>query len=112
MEKHPEKITQGVERRDGSVTPFNAGDAIAAVVDVCREKRIPLAPSIRARLGKGAKALIEADFPPEIVVSACVVAVRTGWFGSVESIAQEIVVAKPDHDADEHVRQPGVADDA
>lgn len=95
VEKHPEKITdQGVVRANGAVTPFNAGDAVAAAVNVCQADGIPLAPSIRARMGKGAKALLESNFPPAVVVSACVVAIRTGWFGSVESIGQEIAVAK------------------
>lgn len=94
MEKHPEKIgNEGVVRRSGEVTPFNAGDAIAAVNDIFRMQGIPLAPSVRARLGKGSKALIEAEFPPRIVVAACVVAIQTGWFGSVETIAQEMMVA-------------------
>lgn len=94
VERHPEKIANGVQRANGSVTPFNAADAVAAAVDVSRDKGYPLAPAIRARLGKGAKALLSADFPPAVVVSACVIAIRTGWFGSVESIGQEILVAK------------------
>lgn len=93
MEQHPEKLSDGLVRKSGEVTPFNAGDAIAATADVFNLQGVPLAPSIRARLGKGAKALLDASFPPQIVVAACVVAVRTGWFGSVESIAQEMVVA-------------------
>jgi hypothetical protein len=94
MENHPEKLSEGVMRRNGETTPWNAGDAVAATVDFCRIRGIPLAPSIRARLGKAAKALLESDFPPQVVVASCVVAIRTGWFGSVESIAQEMVVAQ------------------
>lgn len=93
MERHPEKLNEGVVRKNGQVTPWNAGDAVAATVDACREMGIPVAPSIRARLGKGAKALLEAGFDPAIVVAASVLAIETGWFGSVESIAQELVVA-------------------
>ena len=33
------------------------------------------------------------SFSPRIVVASCVHAIRTGWFGSVETIAQEMVVA-------------------
>lgn len=94
MERHPERLTEGVVRRTGEVTPWNAGDAVAATVEVCRSMGIPLAPSIRARLGRGAKALLQADFDPTIVVAAMVTAVQTCWFGSVESIAQELVVAQ------------------
>lgn len=94
MEKHPEQLAlQGLQRASGDATPFNAGDAIACTIDVCREMGFPVAPSIKARLGKGSKGLIEAGFTPDVVVAACVVAIRTGWFGSVETIAQEMVVA-------------------
>ena len=94
MERHPDVIPQGIERASGEVTPFNAGDAVGATVDVCRDMGIPVAPSIKARLGKGAKELLGAGFDPQVVTTAMVVAIRTGWFGSVESIAQEIVVAQ------------------
>ena len=93
MEKHPARVEDGIVRKSGEITPFNAGDAVAATVDVCREMGIPVAPSIKARLGKGAKALLDADFGPDVVVASCVHAIKTGWFGSVESIAQEMVVA-------------------
>lgn len=93
MEQHPDVIPAEIVRKSGEVTPFNAGDAIAATVDVCRDMGIPVAPQVKARLGKGSKGLLEAGFPPNVVVSACVVAIRTGWFGSVETIAQEMVVA-------------------
>lgn len=93
MERHPERLSEGVQRKDGKVTPWNAGDAVGAVVDVCREMGIPVAPSIKARLGKGAKGLLECDFQPPIVIAAMVAAIRTGWFGSVETIAQEMAVA-------------------
>lgn len=93
MEKHPDVIEAGVARASGEVTPFNAGDAIAATVDVCREMGIPVAPQIKARLGKGSKGLLEAGFEPKVVVASCVHAIKTGWFGSVETIAQEMVVA-------------------
>lgn len=94
MEKHPERLSEGVVRGGGEITPWNAGDAVGAAVDVCRELNIPLAPSIKARLGRGAKALLSAGFEPQIVVAAMVAAVQTGWFGSVETIAQELVVAQ------------------
>lgn len=94
MEIHPERMENGIVRRDGSVTPFNAGDAIAVVADYCRDHGIPLAPSVKARIGKGAKALLASNFPPEVIILACTTALRTGWYGSVETIAQDIVVTK------------------
>ena len=94
MEIHPERIENGITRADGSVTPFNAGDAIGVVADYCRERGIPLAPSVKARLGKGAKALLASHFPPQIIVLACTAALRTGWYGSVETIAQDMMVTK------------------
>lgn len=93
MERHPERLTDGVVRANGTVTPWNAGDAVAATVDACRAMGIPVAPSIKARLGKAAKSLLECGFDPQTVVAASVLAIETGWFGSVESIAQELVVA-------------------
>jgi len=94
METHPERIQNGIARADGSVTPFNAGDAVPAAVALCRESRILLPPQIKARLGKGAKALLDSEYPPAIVVSACVAAIRTGWYGSVESIGLDMLVAQ------------------
>lgn len=94
MEQHPDVIPNGIVRKSGQVTPFNAGDAVGAAVDVCTDMGFPVAPSVKARIGKGAKALLEVGFAPDIVTSAMVIAIRTGWFGSVETIAQEMVVAQ------------------
>ena len=93
MEQHPDKLSQGIVRAGGQPTPFNAGDAVGMTVDTCRELGFPIAPQVRARIGKAAKALLESEFTPDVVVAACVQAVRNGWFGSVETIAQEMVVA-------------------
>lgn len=92
MENHPDKLFE-MERVSGPATRFNAGDAVGYTVDTCRELGFPIAPQIRARIGAAAKALLESEFPPDIVVAACVQAVRNCWFGSVETIAQEMVVA-------------------
>lgn len=96
MEEHPELFDSGsfeVVRRNGPPTAWGASEAVACTVDRCRDVGIPVAPQIKARLGKAAKGLIESGFAPDVVVSACVVAIKTGWFGSAESIAQEMVVA-------------------
>jgi len=92
MEKHPDKLFE-MERAAGPPSQFNAGDCVAATVDTCRELGFPIAPQVRARVGAAAKGLLESEFPPDVVVMACVQAVRNCWFGSVETIAQEMVVA-------------------
>ena len=97
MERHPEKISEGVIRKNGKTTPWNAGDAVAAVVEACERKGIPVAPSVKARLGKAAKGLLDSGFNPDTVVTSGVLAVETGMFGSVETIAQELVVAAAGH---------------
>jgi len=92
MEKHPDRLFE-VERVSGPPSQFNAGDVVAATVDTCREMGFPVALQVRARIGAAAKALFEAEFPPDVIVMACIQAVRNGWIGSVETIAQEMVVA-------------------
>jgi len=92
MEKYPERLNNGMVRANGEITPFNAGDAIAALSAYCDAEGIILAPKTKARVGKSAKALLQAGFPPGIVVRACARAVETNWIGSVEDIAQEMQV--------------------
>lgn len=94
MEEHSEQISeQGIVRAGGEITPFNAGDAIAVMAEWAQRHQIPLVPSVKARIGKGAKALLDAHFPPQVVVLACMAALRTGWYSSVESLGQEVMVA-------------------
>lgn len=89
MEKHPEKIAAtGVTRADGSVTPFNAGDAIAAIVDMYG---LPMLPAWKARIGKDAKDLLDAGFPPNIVVLAGLTAVQMARPGMVQNFAVEFL---------------------
>lgn len=110
MERHPEKLNEGVIRKNGEATPWNAGDAVAATVDVCKAMGIPVAPSIKARLGKAAKGLLGAGFDPRTVVAAMVTAIQTGWHGSAESIAQEMVVASAGHRRTRHDFQQALAE--
>jgi hypothetical protein len=87
MEMHPEKIAAtGVERADGSVTPFNAGDAVAAVSDMYG---LPMLPAWKARIGKDAKELLEADFAPNVVVVAMLTAVQMARPHMVQAFAVE-----------------------
>ena len=87
MEQHPEKIAaMGVVRQNGSVTPFNAGDALAAVVELYG---LPMLPAWKARIGKDAKELLEADFAPNVVVVAMLTAVQMGRPHLVQNFAVE-----------------------
>ena len=86
MEKHPEVIQNGVTRASGEVTPFNAGDAIAAVVDMYG---LPMLPAWKARIGKDAKELLESGFSPNVVVVAMLTAVQMARPHLVQSFAVE-----------------------
>lgn len=90
MEQHPERITEGVVRSDGRTTPFNAGDAMAAVVEMYA---LPIPSSFKARLGKAAKELLEDGFSPAVVVSAMLSALRLARPHLVQSLAVEIQAA-------------------
>ena len=70
MEKHPQKIAAtGVVRADGSFTPFNAGDAVAAVSDMYG---LPMLPSWKARLGERREASCwRTTSPPTSLWSRC-----------------------------------------
>lgn len=88
MERHPEKISStGVVRADGSVTPFNAGDAVAAVAELYGR---PIPRSFRARIGKDAKELLEDGFDPNIVCAAMLAALKLARPNLVPSIALEM----------------------
>lgn len=85
MEKHP-AIIQELQRANGAVTKFNAGDAIAIVVDVLRLHEVKIPPTLRARLGRTAKACLADGFGPEEVVRALVTATRRGRVDLAEQI--------------------------
>ncbi len=91
MEKHPEVITNGVVRASGEVTPFNAGDAIAAVVDMYG---LPIPREFKARLGKAAKELLEDGFEPNLVCAAMLWAVKLARPHLVPSLALEMQSAQ------------------
>lgn len=65
-----------VVRKDGRVTRFNAGDAMAALIDVLSLSGIRLTPKLRARLGCSAKGALESGYTPEEVVTAMTEAVN------------------------------------
>lgn len=92
MEKHPEKSTKtGVTRADGSITPFNAGDAVAAVVDMYG---LPIPRSFKARIGKSAKELLEDGFEPNVVCAAMLWAIKLARPHLVENLALEMQSAQ------------------
>lgn len=93
MEKHPErKISEtGVMRADGSVTPFNAGDAVAAVVDMYG---LPIPREFKARIGKAAKELLEDGFDPNIVCAAMLWAIKLARPHLVPNLALEMQSAQ------------------
>lgn len=87
MEQHPEIITNGVQRASGEVTPFNAGDALAAVIDMYG---LPIPREIKARIGKHAKELLEDGFEPNLVCAAMLWAVKLARPHLVPSLALEM----------------------
>lgn len=92
MEKHPEKIAAtGVVRADGSMTPFNAGDAMAAVCDMYG---LPIPREVKARIGKSAKELLEDGFDPNTVCAAMLWAVKLARPHLVPSLALEMQSAQ------------------
>jgi len=94
MERHPEKIAvDGITRKDGSVTPFNAADAVAAVCDAAAEHGIHIPPTLRARAGKTAKQLLEDGFSAPQVVTAMVIAIRRGRVDLIEQVALDVQAA-------------------
>jgi hypothetical protein len=91
MEKHPELLDEGLVRRNGTVTPFNAADVLAAVVE---EYDAPLLPRQKARLGKAAKELLEAGFDPQVVGRAMFQSLLRARIDLVPNIALEIQNAR------------------
>jgi hypothetical protein len=90
VEKHPEKLAEGVVRADGTTTPFNAGDAIAAVAEMYA---MPIPSRIKARLGASAKQLLADGFQPNVVCSAMLMAVKMARPHLMESFALEMQTA-------------------
>lgn len=80
-----------IVRAGGEETPFNAGDAVAAAIEVYG---MPIPGQIKARLGKGAKELLKDGFEPETVVAAVVAAIRMARPHLVASFGLEIQTAK------------------
>jgi hypothetical protein len=87
MEQHPEKLSEGVARKSGEVTPFNAGDALAAVIDAYGS---PIPRRLTPRFGKAAKELLEDGFTPPIVCGALLRALYRSRVDLVDQYAMEL----------------------
>jgi hypothetical protein len=94
MENHPARLNEGLVRRNGEITPYNAGDVVAAVVDIFAEQGIPLAGRFRGMLGRHAKDLLDSGFDYFTVVTAAVMAFKRGVPQHTTFIAQDLVMAR------------------
>lgn len=95
MERHPEKLSEGIVRRKRSeqlslvpddenpyITPFNAGDAMARVM---QEYGDPVPRRLRARLARAAKELLEDGYSETIT---CVALMRCLYRARVDLAEQ------------------------
>ena len=87
----PNPGNEVVVRGSGAVTPFNAGDAVAAACDMYPG---PIPSSWKARLGKSAKQLLEDGFDPPSICAALYMAIRRARPDMAESFVVEIAQAK------------------
>jgi hypothetical protein len=95
MERHPDVIrTQGIKRADGSVTPANAGDALAHVIDWFRERGMPLTRQAKGMLARQAKDLLEDGFDYELVVASAILSVRRCTPQHMHFIASDLAAAR------------------
>ena len=94
MERHPEKLTEGIVRKDGSVTPWNAGDILGAVVDKFRLANIPIASRHKAIIGKQVKELLADGFDPHTLILASAIALKRMEPQNLHFIAGDLVMAR------------------
>lgn len=94
MERHPDRIGDGVVRANGSVTPLNAGDAVAIVIDWFRAKGIPVTRQSKGMVARQAKTLLEDGFDFDTVVMSAILAIRRGGPHLMHFIASDLVAAK------------------
>ncbi len=94
MEKYPERLSEGLVRKNGELTPYNAGDVVATVVEIFAEQDIPLAGRFRGMIGRHAKDLLDSGFDFSTVVVAAVMACKRGVPQHLTFIAQDLVMAR------------------
>lgn len=80
-----------IPRASGELTPFNARDALGTAIVYYG---LPLPRSFKARLGKGAKELLEDGFPPNTVIAALVLCCEAGRPHLASSFAVDLTNAQ------------------
>jgi hypothetical protein len=94
MEHHPDVISdQGIQRANGEVTPVNAGDVLARVIDELRLARLPLSSQAKGIIAKQIKSLLEDGFDWQIVGHAAVLAIKRGTPQHTHFIAGDLAAA-------------------
>ena len=83
-----------VERKNGEITPLNAGDVVAEVVDIFAEQNIPMSGRFRGMIGRHAKDLLDSGFDFSTVVVASVMACKRGEPQNTTFIAQDLVMTR------------------
>lgn len=94
MEHHPERRNEGITRKNGEVTPWNAGDILAAVVEAFSEMGIPIASRHRAIIGKQAKELLADGFDPHTLILAAAISLKRMEPQNLHFIAGDLVMAR------------------
>lgn len=82
-------------KTNGVVTPLKTAQTVVGdVVDVCAEFDVPLSTRHRGMLGKQAEDLLKSGFDYEVVVLACVMAVRRAEPQNAHFIASDLVLTR------------------
>lgn len=89
-----EPVRYDIVRKNGEVTPANAGDIVATVVDIFSEQNIPLSGQFRGMIGRQAKDLLDSGFDYSTVIVASVMGVKRGAPQNITFIAQDLVMAR------------------
>ena len=94
MERHPDVISgQGIQRKNGEVTPVNAGDVLAVVIEDLRDARLPLSSQAKGIVARQIKSLLGDGFHPEIVRQAAGLAIKRGTPQNTHFIASDLAAA-------------------
>lgn len=96
MERHPGVIDEqgGIVRKDGSVTPVNAADVLANVIDRFREAGIPLPAKYKGQLARSIKGLLEDGFDWRTLTLAAAIAIKRAEPHNLHHIALDLVLAR------------------
>ena len=94
MEEHPEVLSEGIVRRSGEITPLNAADILAIVIDRFAANGIPLTSQAKGMIARQAKQLLDDGFDYTTIIVAAVMAVRRGMPQGVHWIAADLVTAR------------------